>query len=71
MRFVIYILFLFVLLYIAERAVSLLFKGELFKPGAFKSSFGALGKDIWLGARMFVVVWLLYLVFIWWVRSRA
>lgn len=55
---------------LAERVFSLAAKGELFKPDALRDSFRQVGKTIWLGARLFVVIWIFYLIFLWWVRHR-
>ena len=71
MRLFLYFLLFLVLFVVIEKLVMVVVRGDIFKPGAFKDSFRALGKDLWLGARMFVVLWLLYLIFIWFVRNMS
>ncbi len=70
MRIFFYILFIIVLFILVERVFMAAIKGELFKPGGLKKAFRSLGKDLWLGARLFVVLWFLYLIFVWLVRNK-
>jgi ribose/xylose/arabinose/galactoside ABC-type transport system permease subunit len=70
-RLFLYFLLFLVVFVVIEKLVMVVVRGDIFKPGAFKDSFRSLGKDLWLGARMFVVLWLLYLIFIWFVRNMS
>lgn len=69
MRFFFYILFFGFLAFIASKFLQLLISGKLFDEGAIKESFRESGKTLWLGMRLFVILWLLYLIFIWIVRQ--
>ena len=64
------LLFFILFFAFASKAMGLLLKGELFKEGAFKKSLRESGQNLWWGMKMFVVIWLLYLIFIYFVRSR-
>ena len=64
------LLFLIIVFAFASKAMSLLLKGELFEEGAFKKSLHESGKNLWWGMKMFVVIWLLHLIFIYFVRNR-
>lgn len=70
MRIPMNILFLVIVLICLERVVSLAIKGDLFKPGALQDSFRELGKTVWLGMRLFVIFWILYLALLYWVQHR-
>jgi hypothetical protein len=69
MRFFFYILFFGLIAFIASKFLQLLISGKLFDEGAIKESFRESGKTLWLGMRLFVILWLLYLIFIWIVRQ--
>ena len=71
MRYFFGLLFIILVAVVASKAFSLLISGELFEEGAFKKSMHESGKTLWLGMKLFVILWLLYLIFIWWVRSRG
>ena len=70
MRFFFGFLFLIIVFVFVSKAFSLLLRGELFKEGAFKRSLQESGRNLWWGMKMFVVLWLLYLIFIYLVRNR-
>jgi hypothetical protein len=70
MRFVVYLLLFVAVFVIIERLFGVIVRGDLFKPGSLKTSFRELGKDLWLGARLFLVIWFIYLLINWWVRTR-
>ena len=70
MRFFVFIFFAVLLVIVGEKALSLAIKGELFKPGAFKESFREIGKTLWLGMRLFVIVWILYLIVAWFMSKQ-
>jgi hypothetical protein len=55
---------------VLERIISLALKGDLFKPGALQHSFSELGKTVWLGMRLFVIFWILYLALLYYVQHR-
>ncbi len=71
MRYFFGLLFIILVAVFASKAFSLLIRGELFEEGAFKKSMRESGKTLWLGMKLFVILWLLYLIFIWWVRNRG
>jgi ribose/xylose/arabinose/galactoside ABC-type transport system permease subunit len=71
MRFLFYLLLAVTLFVVLERLVTSAARGELFKPGAFRSSFRQIGRDLWLGARLFVILWFVYLLVTWWVRHQG
>jgi len=70
MKFLMYILLFFFLIVIGDRALSLAMKGQLFKPGAFKGIFKDIGGQLWLGMRLFVILWLSYLIITWILRNK-
>jgi ribose/xylose/arabinose/galactoside ABC-type transport system permease subunit len=70
MKLFFYFLFIIALFVIVEKIFVAATKGDLFKPGGLKKHFRSLGKDLWLGARLFVILWFLYLIFIWLVRNK-
>jgi len=70
LRISFHFIFLIVLLVCLERVVSLALKGELFKPGRLQESFREVGKTVWLGMRLFVFFWILYLLFLYWTQHR-
>ncbi len=65
-----YLIFILLLVFFGSKILNLLMSGKLFEPGALKESFRETKKNIWWGMKTFVIVWLLYLIFIWWVRNR-
>ncbi len=70
MRFSFHLIFLVVILVCLERVASVTLKGELFKPGALRQAFRELGKTVLLGMRLFVVLWILYLLLLYWVQHH-
>lgn len=70
MKFFIYTFFALLFFIVLEKTMSLLIKGKLFEPGALRNSLQESKKTLWQGMQLFVVVWLLYLVLNWLVRSR-
>ena len=70
MRFFFNFLLLIVLFIIVQKFAALLIRGKLFDGEAMRASFRESGKTLWLGARVFVVLWLLYLLLNWWVRHQ-
>lgn len=69
MRYFFLALFVALLIFIASRFLQLLFTGKLFEEGAIKESFRESGETLWLGMRLFVVIWILYLIFMWAIRQ--
>jgi hypothetical protein len=65
MRFYFYLLILGLMIFLVSKFVQLTISGKLFDEGAIKESFRESGKTLWLGMRLFVIIWLLYLTFIW------
>ncbi|MBN2001285.1 hypothetical protein JW935_27320 [candidate division KSB1 bacterium] len=70
MRFFFYIIFGVLLFVFLERILVLIKTGEIFKENALRDSFRKSGQTLWQGMKMFVVVWLLYLLLNWWMQSR-
>lgn len=68
MRFFISVLFIGLLAFVVSRLLNLFISGKLFEEGAIKESFRESGATLWLGMRLFVIVWLLYLFFVWAVK---
>ena len=69
MRYYFGILFLLLLVFLASKMVKLLVQGKLFEQGAFKAELKESGKTVWLGMRLFVILWLIYLLVIYFVRK--
>ncbi|OGC10249.1 hypothetical protein A2V82_09880 [candidate division KSB1 bacterium RBG_16_48_16] len=69
MRVFFYLTFFILVVFFASRVLSLAVKGDLFKPGALKESFRDTGKNLWAGMKLFVIIWILYLIFIRLVRK--
>jgi hypothetical protein len=44
--------------------------GDLFNVKALKKSLNEAGRTLWLGMRLFVVFWFLYLLLNWWLRTK-
>jgi len=65
-----HLLFLVIVVILLERVIALALKGDLFKPGALQRSFHELGKTVWLGMRLFVIFWILYLALLYYVQHR-
>lgn len=65
-----YLIVILSVVFFGSKILNLLLSGKLFEPGAFKESFSEIKKNLWWGMKTFVIVWLLYLIFIWWVRNR-
>lgn len=65
-----FFLFIFVLLlaFLASKFIQLLSSGKLFDEGAVKASFRESGQTLWLGMRLFVIIWFIYLIAIWLVK---
>lgn len=70
MKFFAYLFFIFLFAVIAEKAISLAIKGQLFREGAFRAAFHEAGKQLWLGMRLFVILWLGYLIITWIIRHN-
>ena len=71
MRFFFYVLLFGALFIVLQRFFGLLLQGKIFDAKAIRDSFSQLGKDVWLGARLFVILWFCYLIFIWLVRHNG
>ncbi|MBN1540684.1 hypothetical protein JW992_00965 [candidate division KSB1 bacterium] len=69
MRFWAAILGLIFLGIVAFKLFALAVDGKLFEPGALRSIWRAFKRDLWLGARLFVFLWLAYLVLTYLVRT--
>lgn len=69
MRYFFGLLFLLLILFLASKMISLLIRGKLFEEGAFKRELRESGKTLWLGMRLFVVLWLIYLLIIYFARQ--
>jgi hypothetical protein len=63
-------LFVIVILVCLERVLSVALKGNLFKPNALRQAFHEVGKTAWLGMRLFVVFWILYLALLYYVQHH-
>jgi len=70
MRFIFYLTFIGIVIWVLQKVFLLFIQGKLFEPGALKESFRESGKTLWLGMKLFVILWFLYLLFVWWVRTR-
>lgn len=70
MRYFFWILILLLMAFMASRLISLILRGKLFEEGAFKKEIKESGKTLWLGMRLFVVIWLLYLLLLHIVSNR-
>ena len=70
MRYFFWMLILLLMAFMVSRVISLILKGKLFKEGAFKKELKESGKTLWLGMRLFVVIWLLYLLLLHVVSNR-
>jgi len=55
---------------VGEKVISLAIKGQLFKENAFKQAFREAGKQLWLGMRLFVILWLGYLIITWFIQHK-
>jgi len=69
MRFYFLIIFAIFLVFIGSKMIKLLVQGKLFDEGAFKAELRESGKTIWLGMRLFVILWLLYLLMLYFMRN--
>ena len=69
MRYFFLILFIALIVFVASRFLQLLISGKLFEEGAIKESFRESGQTLWLGMRLFLVIWIVYLVFMWLVQN--
>ena len=65
--FLLFILFA-IFAFVASRIIPLVLNGKIFEEGAFKEAFREGGQTLWLGMRLFVILWLCYLVLMWLVR---
>lgn len=65
MRIFVSILFIATILFIASKFFQLFISGKLFEEGAIKESFRESGQTLWLGMRLFVVIWFAYLIIVW------
>ena len=70
MRYFFWMLILLLMAFMVSRVISLILKGKLFEEGAFKKELKESGKTLWLGMRLFVVIWLLYLLLLHFVSNR-
>ncbi len=69
MRYFFGLLLLLLVFFLASKMISLLIRGKLFEEGAFKRELRESGKTLWLGMRLFVVLWLIYLLIIYFARQ--
>ncbi len=69
MRYFFLVLFIALIVFVASRFLQLLISGKLFEEGAIKESFRESGQTLWLGMRLFLVIWIVYLVFMWLVQN--
>lgn len=70
MRIVVGFLIILGIFFLLHKALGLYFKGELFQPGAFKKSLHETGRTFWQGMKMFVILWILYLLLVYWLRNH-
>lgn len=68
MRYFVLLILFAILAFVASRFIQLLITGKLFEEGAFKESFREGGQTLWLGMRLFVIIWICYLVLMWLVK---
>jgi len=68
MRYFFIFLFFALLAFVASRFLQLFISGKIFEEGAIKESFRESGQTLWLGMRLFVILWISYLVLVWLVR---
>ena len=70
MRRLLFFFFMFMIVYfILSKVWGLFITGKLFQPGEIKKSFQETAHTIWQGMKMFVILWLSYLVIIWVARN--
>ncbi len=65
MRFFFSIMLVSLVVFSISKFFQLLISGKLFEEGAVKESFRESGKTLWLGMRLFVVLWFAYLIIVW------
>jgi len=70
MRYFFYIIFLVIVVFFASKIITLLFRGKLFEEGALKKEFKEGGKTLWLGMRLFVILWFIYLLVLHFVQKQ-
>ncbi len=70
MKFLVYVFFIILFVIIGEKIISLAINGQLFKEGSFKQAYREAGKQLWLGMRLFVILWLGYLIFTWFIQHK-
>ena len=68
MRVFISLFFVLLIIFLASKFFQLLISGKLFEEGAIKDSFRESGATLWLGMRLFVVIWIVYLLIVWLAR---
>jgi len=65
MRLFVSIFFIALILFLISKFFQLLISGKLFEEGAIKESFRESGQTLWLGMRLFIVIWFAYLIILW------
>ncbi len=65
MRIFVSLLFILLILFLASKFINLFLSGKLFEEGAIKESFRESGQTLWLGMRLFLVIWVAYLIIVW------
>jgi ribose/xylose/arabinose/galactoside ABC-type transport system permease subunit len=68
MRFFLLFILFAILAFVASRIIPLIFNGKIFEDGAFKEAFREGGETLWLGMRLFVIIWICYLLLMWLVK---
>ena len=65
MRYFLLFLFIGLFAFVVSKFFQLLISGKLFEEGAIKESFRESGETLWLGMRLFLVIWFIYLIVVW------
>ncbi|RQW07371.1 hypothetical protein EH222_07425 [candidate division KSB1 bacterium] len=69
MRYFFPILFLALAAVLVSKFIRLFISGKLFDEGAIKESFRESGQTLWLGMRLFVIIWFIYLITVWAIKN--
>lgn len=69
MRLTFLILFIGLIAFVASKFFQLLISGKLFDEGAIKASFRESRETLWLGMRLFVIIWFIYLITVWAIKN--
>ena len=69
MRFWLGILGIVLLIVVGSRVMRLAMSGQLFEPGVLRESWRDFKRDLWLGARVFVILWIAYLILTYLMRT--